>query len=121
MLLALGEPLFDDAHYCERHAGPETVGPCVHNDGCTLRALWGTLEGWIRRTLNQLTLADLLQSEGRIADLLRERLQAVVFEPEEPLITLQAGRAGGVSPLIRHFIDDCMRNQGADAPRSPLE
>ena len=33
-----------------------------------------TLEGWIRRTLNQITLADLLESEGRIADLLRDAL-----------------------------------------------
>ena len=90
VLLALGEPLFDDAHYCDRHAGPDAEGLCVHHDGCTLRALWGTLEGWIRRTLNQITLADLLQSEGRIADLLRDRLRAEVLEPEEPLITLTA-------------------------------
>ena len=89
VLLALGEPLFD-GDYCDRHAGPDAEGPCVHHDGCTLRALWGTLEGWIRRTLNQITLADLLQSEGRIGDLLRERLRAEVFEPEETLITLSA-------------------------------
>ncbi len=90
VLLALGEPLFDGASYCDRHAGGETAGPCVHHDGCTLRGLWGTLEGWIRRTLNQITLADLLESEGRFADLLRERLRAEVFEPEETLITLNA-------------------------------
>jgi len=28
-------------------------------------------------------------------------------------------RAGGVSPLIRDGVGDCMNNQGADAPRSP--
>ncbi len=89
MLLALGEPLYD-GDYCDRHAGLDAEGPCVHHDGCTLRALWGTLEGWIRRTLNQITLADLLQREGRIADLLRGRLRAEVFEPEESLITLNA-------------------------------
>jgi Rrf2 family protein len=89
VLLALGDALFD-GDYCGRHAGPDTEGPCVHHGGCTLRALWGTLEGWIRRTLNQITLADLLESEGRIADLLRERLQMEVFEPDETLITLNA-------------------------------
>ena len=90
VMLALGEPLFDDAAYCERHAGPDTEGPCVHRGGCTIRVLWGTLEGWIRRTLNQITLADLMESEGRIADLLRQRLRAEVFEPDETLITLTA-------------------------------
>src|SRR5262249_12149920 len=32
VLLALGEPLFDDPGYCERHAGPETEGLCIHHD-----------------------------------------------------------------------------------------
>jgi len=89
VLLALGEPLYD-GEYCGRHAGLDAEGACVHHDGCTLRALWGTLEGWLRRTLNQITLADLMQSEGRIAELLRDRLRAEVFEPEETLITLTA-------------------------------
>src|SRR5262245_7749059 len=40
VLLVLGEPLFDDPGYCERHASPETHGPCVHQAGCTLRGLW---------------------------------------------------------------------------------
>jgi Rrf2 family protein len=89
VLLALGEPLYD-GEYCDRHAGLDADGPCVHRNDCTLRILWGTLEGWIRRTLNQITLADLLQSEGRIGDLLRERLRTEVLEPEETLITLTA-------------------------------
>ena len=55
-----------------------------------MRTLWQTLEGWIRRTLNQITLADLLHSEGRIAELLRDRLKTDVFEPVLPLITLTA-------------------------------
>src|ERR1700722_8639835 len=41
VLLALGEPLYE-ATFCERHTGPEP-GACVNHDGCTLRALWGTL------------------------------------------------------------------------------
>ena len=30
-----------------------------------------------------------------------------------------SGERGGVSPLIPHLVSDCMKNQGADAPRSP--
>jgi Rrf2 family protein len=89
VMLVLGEPLFEDPSYCQKHAGPGH-DLCVHHDGCTLRALWHTLELWMRHTLDQITLADLLQSEGRITDLLRNRLAAVVLEPETPLITLGA-------------------------------
>ncbi len=89
VMLALGEPLFDDANYCERHAGLDAEALCVHRGGgCTMRTLWQTLEGWIRRTLNQITLADLMESQGRIADLLRDRLRTELFEPVLPLITL---------------------------------
>jgi Rrf2 family protein len=79
---ALGEPLFDDPGYCQRHAGPETNGSaCVHLSGCTLRVLWLTLERWMRGILDEITLDDLIQSEGRIVELLRERLKSAVLEP----------------------------------------
>ena len=42
----------------------------------------------MRHTLNQITLADLLQSEHRITDLLRSRLADAVLEPAESLVTL---------------------------------
>ena len=74
VMMALGEPLYDDPGYCQRHAGTETDGNCVHHGGCTLRALWVTLEQWMRHTLDQITLADLLQTENNITDLLRSRL-----------------------------------------------
>jgi Rrf2 family protein len=70
-LLVLGEPLYEDSVYCERHAGSENEGSCVHHDGCTLRGLWRALEEWMRGTLNRITLADLLQDEGRVWDLVR--------------------------------------------------
>ncbi len=88
VLLVLGEPLFDDPSYCQRHAGIDPNGVCVHHGGCTVRALWQTLEQWMRRTLDQITLADLLQSEGRITELLRQRLAEAVLEPSETLIPL---------------------------------
>jgi Rrf2 family protein len=74
VLLALGEPLFEDPGYCERHAGPETSGPCIHQGGCTLRDLWQTLEGWIRHILDQVTLDDLLHGEAPVIQRLRAQL-----------------------------------------------
>ena len=89
VLAALGEPLFADPSYCQRHAGTETEGNCVHHGACTLRALWQTLEQWMRHTLDQITLSDLLQSEHSITDLLRTRLAEAVLEPvTSSLITL---------------------------------
>jgi Rrf2 family protein len=98
VLMALGEPLFDDPGYCQRHAGTEAEGRCVHLDGCTLRALWLTLEQWMRHTLDQITLADLLQSEHRILELVRSRLGAFHVEPPSTFIQVQgAGGQGGSS------------------------
>jgi Rrf2 family protein len=88
LLLVLGEPLFDEPGYCERHAGASADGLCVHHGGCSLRALWQTLEQWMRGTLNQITLADLVQNEGRIMELLRSRLASTVFEETSNLISL---------------------------------
>jgi Rrf2 family protein len=90
VMMVLGEPLFDDPGYCQRHAGTESDGNCVHYGGCTLRALWLTLEQWMRSTLDQITLADLLQSEHRIMDLLRTRLAEAVLEPASTLVTLNS-------------------------------
>jgi Rrf2 family protein len=90
VLRVLGEPLFDEPGYCQQHAGTEGSGICIHHGGCTLRALWHTLEQWMRRALDGITLADLLQSEGQITELLRSRLADAVFETSSPLITLTA-------------------------------
>src|SRR2546421_446897 len=35
LLLVLGEPLFDEPGYCERHAGISASGICVHHGGCS--------------------------------------------------------------------------------------
>jgi Rrf2 family protein len=87
LLLVLGEPLFDEPTYCERHAGTaDGVNNCVHQGDCSLRALWGTLEQWIRGTLDQISVADLIRTEGNITELVRERLAHPVFQPQ--LVTL---------------------------------
>jgi Rrf2 family protein len=85
VLRVLGEPLFSETDYCQRHAGTETEGNCVHHGACTLRALWLTLEQWMRHTLNQITLADLARGEQDVTDLLRAKLADAVLEPALPL------------------------------------
>src|SRR5947208_6309990 len=43
VLMVLGERLFDEPSYCQRHAGSESLdGHCVHHGDCTLRVLWQT-------------------------------------------------------------------------------
>lgn len=91
---ALGEPLFDEPDYCARHAGSESAdGNCVHHGDCTLRALWSSLESWVRRSLDRITLADLLQGENEIAQLVHDRLAAAALEPRIPLIELTLTKA----------------------------
>ena len=89
LLLTLGEPLFDEQDYCQKHAGTEAPnGVCTNKATCTLKSLWQTLELWMRRTLDQITLADLVQSEGQLPELLRDRLAAAVFEDAPQLLSL---------------------------------
>ncbi len=93
LLLALGEPLFDEPGYCERHAGSTGTSNCVHHGGCSLRSLWQTLEQWMRNGLDRITLADLLRGGGDIGALVRARLGNVAFAPQPELLTLP--------PLVR--------------------
>src|SRR5262245_2742793 len=83
-LLALGEPLFDEPGYCERHASPEIGGPCVHLGGCTLRGLWQALEQWMRHVLDQVTLEQLLHNDIPVVQQMREQLPRA----ESPRLTL---------------------------------
>jgi Rrf2 family protein len=81
VLRALGQPLYDEPDYCRRHAGTETEGSCVHSlQACSLRALWQTLETWLRHALDQLHLSDLLQSPCDLAQRLRQRLEQAIQE-----------------------------------------
>jgi Rrf2 family protein len=89
LLLILGEPLFEEHEYCQKHAGTEAPnGVCTNKATCTLKSVWQTLETWMRRTLDQITLADLIHHESRLPELLRDRLAAAVFEDEPPLVSL---------------------------------
>jgi Rrf2 family protein len=90
VLMSLGEPLYEDPGYCQRHAGTEAEsGQCVHINGCTLRALWQTLEHWMRHLLDQISLADLMHSERDIGAMLRARLEGALTEAPSTLIPLE--------------------------------
>ena len=52
------------------------------------RIIEATIDLLRERSYDQITLADLLKSEGRITELLRERLAGVVLEPASGLIAL---------------------------------
>lgn len=80
VIRVLSEPLFEESAYCERHASPDAGGVCVHNEGCTLRVIWQTLEQGTRRFLDQLTLADLLQGSEHVAERLRAALRVAPVE-----------------------------------------
>ena len=89
LLLTLGEPLFDEVDYCQKHAGTEAPnGVCMNHSTCTLKSLWQTLEHWMRHVLDQITLADLIHDEGRITELLRERLALAAVEEAPTLVAL---------------------------------
>jgi Rrf2 family transcriptional regulator, iron-sulfur cluster assembly transcription factor len=88
VLRVLGEPLFDDPGYCERHSGSESGGDCVHRESCTLRVLWRGLEKVIQCLLDRMTLADLLQNERHIQELMESAIDNIVPRAETllPLI-----------------------------------
>jgi Rrf2 family protein len=90
VMTALGEHLFAEGEFCQKHAGTETSdGACVHAGGaCNLRSLWQTLESWMRHTLDGLTLVDLLQHEQSVAELMRQRLAVTLNAPPEETIPL---------------------------------
>jgi Rrf2 family protein len=64
-LAVLGEPLFADPGYCERHQGTEpTAGMCVHTSDCAVRAVWRSLGDLIAGVLDRVSLAELLTPES---------------------------------------------------------
>lgn len=74
ILKTIGERLFEEGEFCQKHAGTETEGSCVHHANCNLRSLWNTLEGCIQHILDGLTVADLLHQNHDLVNTMRQRL-----------------------------------------------
>ncbi len=81
ILAALGGHIFE-SDYCDRFPGEEES--CVHMGDCSIRSLWGTLEGIVDQVLRRTTLADLhlKTEETASADLLHRQRRTL------PQITL---------------------------------
>jgi Rrf2 family protein len=72
-LAVLGEPLFDDPGYCERHHGTDEAGSCVHTSDCAVRAVWRSLGDMITQVLDRVSLAELLAPESVMEKFLSTR------------------------------------------------
>ena len=84
ILHALGDALFTP-EYCERFPGEGDE--CVHIGECSLRSLWGTLEGVIDQVLQRTTLADLLTSEQSVRENLSTRHRCTL--PVVPIVSMK--------------------------------
>jgi Rrf2 family protein len=63
-LAVLGGRFFD-SRFCDRHGG--LTGLCTHLPDCSIRSVWRLLQAAIDGVLGQLSLKDLLGSEGALA------------------------------------------------------
>jgi Rrf2 family protein len=87
---ALGEKLFEEEEFCQKHSGTETHGNCVHNQDCNLRSLWQTLEGAMQHILNGLSIADLLNPKAPWLNVIQERL-TTPMEPRSTIVVTPLG------------------------------
>ena len=63
VLDVLGGRLFQPG-FCKGHTGQHST--CRHESDCSLRILWGALQGAVDRVLERTTLEDLLRSEAEM-------------------------------------------------------
>jgi Rrf2 family iron-sulfur cluster assembly transcriptional regulator len=76
VLEALGGKLFGEK-FCGRHSGLESS--CVHNSDCSMRALWIGLQHMLEKVLFHTTLAELMQKESVMHDMLESRHGALIL------------------------------------------
>ena len=73
VLDVLTEPIYDTT-YCARFSGTETE--CVHMESCGIRPIWSLVNSFLADTLSGVTVADLVESEGRALARLTESIRA---------------------------------------------
>lgn len=71
VLELLGGRLFGSA-FCNRHSG--LLANCVHSQDCAIRSVWRTLQQAVEQVLKNMTLQDLLRSEGEMAGWVSARM-----------------------------------------------
>ena len=71
ILRVFSSDLFD-VEYCNRYTGAEDN--CVHTTSCALRPVWWTLSDMVTRTLESITLMDLMCEESEVLQELNSQL-----------------------------------------------
>lgn len=71
-VLRVFSPDLFDVEYCNRYTGAEDN--CVHTTSCTLRPVWWTLSVMVTKTLESITLMDLMCEESEIQQELNSQL-----------------------------------------------
>jgi len=61
---------FYSAEHCRRYGGGE-ANPCPSRRDCSIRTLWAFVDGVLSDALRNATLADLLEPEKTVGDILR--------------------------------------------------
>ena len=71
-ILRVFSPDLFDVEYCNRFTGAEDN--CVHTTSCALRPVWWTLSGMVTKTLEAITLMDLMCEESEVLQELNSQL-----------------------------------------------
>lgn len=71
-ILRVFSPELFDVEYCNRFTGAEES--CVHTTSCALRPVWWTLSGMVTKTLESISLMDLLCEESEMQEGLAAQL-----------------------------------------------
>ncbi|MEW5874888.1 MAG: Rrf2 family transcriptional regulator [Candidatus Zixiibacteriota bacterium] len=76
ILTALGGRMFDSQEFCGKFTGDVTI--CVNSTTCSVRSLWGVIDGLVGGVLHRIRLSDLLATEGQVSFSLRQHLEATM-------------------------------------------
>ena len=107
ILAPLGGNIYEE-HHCEKFPGEGDT--CVHTGDCSIRSLWGSLQGLVNRVLSRTTLADLLHNEQQVtADLRTQNRQPLPMAP---------GFAGAVPAALAQNHTPAVAPLAADAEES---
>jgi Rrf2 family protein len=72
---SLGGRMFD-SEFCGRFSGE--VNLCINSSECSVRSLWGVLDGLISGVLHRIRLSDMIGDEKRVSLSLRDHLEATI-------------------------------------------
>lgn len=72
---SLGGRMFD-SEFCGRFSGDVTL--CINSNACSVRSLWGVLDGLVSGVLHRIRLSDLVGDEKTVSLSLRDHLEATI-------------------------------------------